>query len=168
MKEAGFVLLLVLGSFLLVFSPVLGVGLEEVIVNVTLSGGVAAGVEGSFELDDNSRFRAGLSLLVGADFTPVLWGRAVYVYNINPQDRLSYYGGGGLSAMVALTAAGPSPMALLEAPLGVRYAATEGFSLLGEVRLGFPWLNPLFGREISTFVLPIGLTAGVAFPFGSS
>lgn len=168
MKGAGFVLLLVFGSVLLVFSPVWGAGLEEVIVEVTLSGGIAAGVEGSFGLDDHSRFRGGLSLLVGADFTPVLWGRAVYLYNINPQNRLSYYGGGGLSAMLALTAEGPSPMALLEAPLGVRYTATERFSLLGELRLGFPWLNPLFGREISTFVLPIGLTAGAGFRFPSS
>lgn len=166
MKRAGLVALLI-GVSLLLFSPLtLGEGLEEVILNVTLSGALAAGVEVSWSVDEHTQVRAGLSLLVGEKLVTGLWGRVVYLYNVNPKDRFSLYGGGGLSGLLVFAEEGPAPMAILEAPLGIRYSFNERFSLLGELRLGLPWLNPLFGKEIPALILPIGLTAGVGYSPG--
>ena len=132
-------------------------------MNVTLSGGLAAGVEVSWGLDEHGQVRAGLSLIVGEKLTTGLWGRVVYLYNVNPEDRFSLYGGGGLSGLLVFVEGGPAPMVMLEAPLGIRYSLDERLSLLGELRLGLPWLNPLFGKEIPYLFLPIGLTAGVGY-----
>lgn len=54
-------------------------------------------------------------------------------------------------------------MATPEAPLGVRYSLNDRFSLLGELRLGLPWLHPLFGKEVPTLIMPLGFTAGVGY-----
>lgn len=57
-------------------------------------------------------------------------------------------------------------MAILEAPLGIRYALNDRLSLFSELRLGLPWLNPLFGKEIPALIAPLGLTAGIAYTLG--
>jgi len=162
MKRVSLAAMLVLTPLLLLPQPARGEGLEEVIFVVTLSGALAAGIEVSWGLDSHSQVRVGLSFLVGEGLVGG-WGRVVYLHNVNPGDRLSFYGGGGLSGLLVFLEEGPSPMAFLEAPLGLRYPLDERLSLLGEFRLGFPWLNPLFGKEIPYPFFPIGLTAGVGY-----
>lgn len=149
-----------------VASPARGAGVQGVIFTVTLSGALAAGVELSWQLNDYLLLRAGISLMWEEEFVPGAWARAVLLYSINPHARLSFYAGGGLSGFLVLAEEGPAIMALLEAPLGITYALTDRFSLLGELRLGLPWLHPLFGMEIPAPVSPLGLTFGAGYELG--
>ncbi|MCR4403957.1 MAG: hypothetical protein NUW06_01445 [Candidatus Acetothermia bacterium] len=163
MKELGAVAILI-GLILVVLAPPAGgAGLEEAIFTVTLSGALAAGVELSWELTDQAHLRAGLALMWEEGFVPGAWGRAALFYTVNPGARLSFCAGGGLTGFVVFTEERPSVMALLEVPLGARYSLNERFGLLGELRLGLPWLNPLFGKEIPALITPLGLTAGIAY-----
>ena len=166
MRKIASAAVLIGAAVLCVASPAGGAGVEEVIFTVTLSGALAAGVEVSWGLDEHLHLRAGLALMWEEEFVPGAWGRAVLLYNINPHERLSFYAGGGLSGFVIFTEEGPAPMALLEAPLGIKYALNDRFSLLGELRLGLPWLNPFFGKEIPTLIMPLGLTAGLGYGLG--
>ncbi len=118
-----------------------GATLEEIIFNITLSGGLSAGLDFSINLDDHTYLRTGLNL--GIDVcTPhpqfFLWGRLVYLFSVNPQSKLSFYGGGGLSGLLALTGQIPHLKFFPEADLGLKYRATDVISLSGELRFYLP------------------------------
>ncbi len=140
-------------------------------VTFTLSGAPFLGVELGWPLDDHTQVRAGLSLGLDAheDTTAfVLWRRVSLVGHVQPLGERSPFIGGGLSALlapigVAPQGQAPEVWAVLEVPVGIRWPLEAGLSLLGELRLALPWLNPLFGKDIPAFVLPIGITAGLAF-----
>lgn len=165
MKRLGSVAILFTLAPLMISLPAFGVGFEEVALSVTLTHGFAVGVEVSWGLDAHSHIKGGLALAPNlCEELPLgLWGRVVYLYTVNPQDRFSFYGGTGWSGLLGFTEKGPHPMAFLEAPLGIRFSIDEKVSLLGELRVGSLWLFTLFGEEAPWLVRPLGISAGVGY-----
>jgi hypothetical protein len=168
LKELGAASILIGLLLLSLGPPAGGAGVEEAILTVTLSGALAAGVEVSWELTEQVHIRVGLSLMWEGESVPGTWGRAILVYTANPGTPLSFYAGGGLTGFLVFTEGEPSMMALLEVPIGARSSLNGRFSLLGELRLGLPWLNPLFGKAIPALITPLGLTAGIAYALGEA
>lgn len=165
MKRLGSVVILITLSALMASLPASGQGLEEVTLNVTLTHGLAVGVEVSWGLDTHSHIKVGLALAPNlCEELPLgLWGRVVYLYTVNPENRLSFYGGAGWSGLVGFAGKEPHPMAFLEAPLGIRFSLDEKVSVLGELRMGSLWLFTLLGEEVPWLVRPLGISAGVGY-----
>lgn len=145
-----------------------GATLEEVILNVTWSTNLSTGVECSLGLDSHSKIRFGANFALDLSGpTPVfgLFGRAVYLYNLLPRNRLSPYAGFGVTGSLGFIETWPPPpigewlmpLFILEAPLGIRYAVSHELSLLGELRIGFVWPG---GKLV---VAPIAVTVGLGW-----
>lgn len=147
---------------ILILFQVIGWGatLEEIIFNITLSGGLSAGLDFSIKLDDHTYLRTGLNSGIDVH-TPhpqfFLWGRLVYLFSVNPESKLSFYGGGGLSGLLAFTGQTPQLKAFPEADLGLKYRATDEISLLGELRFYLPPSDPQLGNKVQL----IGFNSGI-------
>ncbi|MGC9529019.1 MAG: hypothetical protein ACP5G2_00095 [Candidatus Bipolaricaulaceae bacterium] len=159
---------------LLVAAGIAGSGLAadpQWAVTFTLSGAPFLGVEVGWPVSDRAQARAGVALGVEVQAettTWVLWGRTALMAHASSMGEPSPFIGGGVSVLLAPLGTGPSgrpPQAweTLELPLGMRWPLAAGPCVLGEIRLALPWLDPLFGREFSAFLLPLGITMGVAF-----
>ncbi|MCR4404698.1 MAG: hypothetical protein NUW06_05415 [Candidatus Acetothermia bacterium] len=168
MTRAAFAATLLAVAAVSVAPAASGAGLEEVILNVTWSTNVSTGVECSWGLDSHSKIRAGLNFVLdlsGPTAVFGLLGRAVYLYNLLPQSRLSPYAGLGVTGTLGFIETWPPPplgewlrpLLIPEAPLGIRCAVTDRLSLLGELRIGFVWPG---GKLV---VAPIAVTLGLGY-----
>lgn len=163
MSKLNAVVLMILLTIFFISNLGCGFELEEIIFNITLSGGLSAGVDFSWHLDKLTYLRSGVNL--GIDLVPQIspkvffWGRLVYLININPQDHLSFFGGGGLSSLLVFTGQTTQLKPFPEAGLGTRYAINDIFSLSGELRFYLPPTDQYFGDKIKL----IGLNSGVGF-----
>ncbi len=131
--------LVVIAVVLTLTTPMFASGLEELIVTTTLSGLPMLGIEVLWAMDQHSHIRAGMPLgfegLLEGTLMPSIWGRASYLYNINPSDNFSLYGGLGWNGALAFAPEDLAQTSFFELPVGFQFDFGNDFEVLGEVRM---------------------------------
>lgn len=160
MKRLSLIALWVVLVVVLFQAVCVGATLEEIIFNITISGGLSAGLDFSINLDEHTYLRTGANCGIDARSPHpqfFLWGRLVYLFNLNPQSKLSFFGGGGVSSLLTFTVGPPQLRTFPEADLGIKYKATEQIGLLGELRFYLPPSDPQLGNKVQL----IGFNSGI-------
>lgn len=131
--------LVVFAVVLFLTTPTFASGLEDVIVTTTLSGLPMLGIEVLWAMDQHSYIRAGMPLgfegLLEGTLMPSIWGRASYLYNVNPSDNFSLYGGLGWNGALAFAPEDLLQKSFFELPVGFQFDFGSDFEVLGELRM---------------------------------
>ncbi len=149
-----------------VFHPAQSVSaasLNEFVLTANVGDVPMLGVEVSIGMDEHSRLRAGLPIGIRQGATglaPAMWGRALYLYNVNPRDPFSLYGGVGLTASLGGAPQPGMPNPFVEFPVGFQWRTGGAVYVLGELRMGIVPGGAGHALEVVSFV------GGVSVPLG--